>query len=96
MNPSGMTFEQAFGVWFMSKKDLLKLYFKLIGLPFGIFAVIFIISIQFAETPKVALGYFLILFSLFMIVALRNFYIVLNYNDDKKKQDETTEKDFEV
>lgn len=76
----------------MSKKDLFKLYVKLTGLPFGIFIVVFVISVQFAETPKVALGYFLILLSLFMIVALRNLYIVLNYDDYKDKQSQDSEK----
>lgn len=66
-------------------KSLLKLYLKLIVMPFIIFFIVFLISLYFAPTPKIAFGYFLIIFSLFIIVALRNFYIILNIERENKE-----------
>ena len=70
-------------------KSLLKLYLRLIVMPFIIFFIVFLISLHFAATPKIALGYFLIIFSLFIIVALRNFYVILNIekNIEEDKND---------
>ena len=66
-------------------KSLLKLYLRLIVMPFIVFFIVFTISLHFAATPKIALGYFLIIFSLFIIVALRNLYAILNIEKENKK-----------
>ena len=68
-------------------KNKLKLYLKLMSIPFCIFLALFIVSIILAPTPNHALGYFLFLFSLFLIIALRNLFIIFDSKDEDNNEE---------
>lgn len=64
-------------------KNKLKIYCKLMAIPFFIFLVLSIICVYFAQTTKAAIGYCLIIFILFSIIALRNLFIIFDIKDEK-------------
>ena len=64
-----------------------KIYFESMTIPSIIFLVIAIVSLIFANGPKETLGYILAVLLLYIMVALRNLYIVMFWdskNKDKK------------
>lgn len=73
----------------MEKKknnSLWKLYFESMIIPSVIFVIVLVVSLIFADGSKETLGYILAI--LYIMVALRNLYIVMfwdNNKQDKKK-----------
>ena len=69
----------------MNNKTLGKVYLKLMSIPSIIFIIILIFSLLFIHETKKIIGFILISLSLYIIVALRNLYVVMSWDSKDKK-----------
>lgn len=73
----------------MEKKknnSLWKLYFESMTIPSVIFVIVLVVSLIFADGSKETLGYILAVLLLYIMVALRNLYIVMFWDNNKQNK----------